>query len=82
MVVRNCTKERRSGSLRAPMKYFLLESVAILLVVYIMTGGDVISVHGLIMGAIGLAYPLSKLPKYMKRAETSNRYNTIGKRYS
>ena len=78
------TKEgnRRTGSLMAPIKYFLLESTIVLLVVYMLTGGDIFSQHGLIMSILGLVYPLSKLPKFLKRAQLSNQYTALNRRYA
>ena len=82
MVASNKSKERRSGSLVTPIVYFSLESLIILLVVYIMTGGSIFTEHGFVMSIVGLAYPLYKLPRYYKRAQLSNSYNSLRRRFT
>lgn len=68
------TLERRTCSKSAPFIYFALESMAILLVIYILTGGDIFSKYGLIMVFFGLFYPVLKLPIFVKRAFNCRRY--------
>ena len=67
-------EDRRTCSKTAPLIYFFLESSSILLVVYIITVGDIFSRLGLILSIIGLVYPIYKLPTFLKRVDQCKQY--------
>ena len=66
----------------APYTYFFLESVAILMLVYIITGGDMVSKLGLILSIVGLVYPAMKLPTFVKRVVTCRSYLALNKEHA
>ena len=68
------TAERRSCSKTTPLLYFVLESLGVILFVYIITGGDIFSRLGLILSIGGLVYPVYKLPTFLKRVDQCRRY--------
>ena len=74
------SKEKRSCSMSAPFTYFFLESVATLMLVYIITGGDMLSKLGLILSIVGLVYPAMKLPTFVKRVVTCKNYLALNKK--
>ena len=74
---RDATTEKRTCSKSAPFVYFLLESSAIVLIIYIVTGGDLLSRFGLILMAMGLLYPALKLPKFLKRVVQCRGYRQL-----
>lgn len=71
--------EKRTCSKIAPFIYFALESMAILLVIYIVTGGDIVSKLGLILAIFGLLYPALKLPKFIRRVVQCRTYRAMQK---
>ncbi len=73
-------EDRRTCSKVAPLLYFVLESSGILLVVYIVTGGDIFSRVGLILSIVGLVYPVYKLPTFLKRVDQCRHYLEMQKR--
>ena len=73
-------EDRRTCSKTAPVLYFVLESLGILLLVYIVTGGDIFSRLGLILSIGGLVYPVYKLPTFLKRVDQCREYLKIKKR--
>jgi len=64
----------------APYTYFFLESVAVLMLVYIITGGELLSKLGLILSIVGLVYPAMKLPTFVKRVLTCKNYLALNKK--
>ncbi len=78
-VMKQESNEKRGCSIYAPFTYFFLESVAILMVVYIITGGEMISRLGIILSFMGLLYPAIKLPTFVKRVVTCRNFRALNK---
>ncbi len=72
-------REKRSCSLSAPFIYFFLESMLIVILVYMVTAGDIFSKFGLILTIMGLVYPALKLPTFIKRVVTCRNYAALNK---
>jgi len=67
-------EDRRTCSKTAPLLYFVLESLGILLFVYVITGGNIFGRLGIILSIVGLVYPIYKLPTFLKRVDQCKRY--------
>ena len=67
-------EDRRTCSKKGPLLYFVLESLGILLFVYIITGGDIFGRLGIILSIVGLVYPMYKLPTFLKRVDQCRHY--------
>ena len=68
------SSERRNCSKTTPILYFVLESLGVILLVYIITGGDIFSRLGLILSIGGMVYPVYKLPTFLKRVDQCRHY--------
>ncbi|WP_345975545.1 hypothetical protein [Sulfurimonas sp. HSL3-7] len=66
--------EKRTCSIIRPYLYFILEVVSLLLIAYIFSMGNVYSAVWFVTLAVGLVYPVGKLPRYVSRAIECNRY--------
>ena len=66
--------EKRTCSIIRPYLYFILEVVALLIIAHILSMGDIYSAVWFVTLALGLVYPVGKLPHYVSRARVCNRY--------
>ena len=73
-------EDRRTCSKTPAFVYFMLESLGMLLLVYIVTGGDILSRLGLILSVLGLVYPVYKLPVFLKRVDQCKHYLKMQKK--
>ena len=73
-------EDRRTCSKTPAFIYFVLESTGIILLVYIITGGDIFSRLGLILSVMGLVYPIYKLPVFLKRVDQCKRFLKMEKK--
>lgn len=66
--------EKRTCSMIRPYLYFILEVVALFLIAHILSMGNVYSAAWFVILAVGLVYPVGKLPHYVSRAKICKSY--------
>lgn len=71
--------DKRTCSIIRPYVYFSLEVATLLLIAHLFSKGNVYSAVWFVTLAVGLAYPVGKLPRYVSRAKNCISYKRCSK---
>ena len=74
-------KENRRGcSFLRPVMHFLLETIAIVIIAYIASGGSISGNLGFIIIVVGVGYSILKLPAFLNRVNRCKEMEARAKR--